>query len=122
MVTDFPGQRAKADTPTLTEFAVAADDPLKLHDRTAGLGVSIQCFDGNQIVFAFLPHVTIEDHFGRRKLTKEEANSLVQANLESVKEIVLKNYAEGQVMQYPSNDGGRSHPLVRIPSWPRDRP
>jgi len=121
MVTDFPGQRAKADTPTLTEFAVAADDPLKLHDYTAGLGVSLQCFDGNQIVFAFLPHVTIE-HFGRRKLTEEQANSLVQANLESIKKIFLKNYAEGRVMQYLSNDGGRSYPLVPIPSWPRERP
>jgi hypothetical protein len=98
-------------TMALSDFAV-------VHARTDGEAHTIDeplihCFDGRQLVLAFVARTALADYFRMpRRPTMRESNLIVDRNLEAFARIVAANYSRGQVGVYSSC--GQTFPRVDI--------
>ena len=79
----------------LTGFAV-------VHARVDGIEHTVEaplihCFDGKQIVLAYVSKTALEDYFGlSTRLSMDDSNLLVDRNLEAFTRIITAKYEHGE--------------------------
>lgn len=77
-------------------------------------GVLIYCQNGRSPVFALVTNTTLEDYFkrGGTGLTRQEANLVVDRNLQAFSQIVDAKFQQGTNATHPG--GSDAHPLVHV--------
>ena len=79
----------------MRNFQVLYEKPNALND------VLIHCWDGDQLVLAFVSREALDDYFrSRSSLTIQQRNLLVDRNLDIFKRIIEKKYKNGQHSTY----------------------
>jgi hypothetical protein len=96
------------------ECSVLQDNAFGLHDEIGmHRGVSLQCFVDDRMLFAMIIQEAAEDRYGGQKLTREEANRLVDSDREAIGALIAKKYRLGEVTRL--HPVGRSaYPLILI--------
>ena len=96
------------------ECSVLQDNAFGLHDEIGTQrGVSLQCFVDDRMLFAMIIQEAAEDRYGRRKMTREEANRLVDGDREAIGALIAEKYRLGEVTRlHPV--GGNAYPLILI--------
>ncbi|MGA8077361.1 MAG: hypothetical protein WB868_08240 [Xanthobacteraceae bacterium] len=75
----------------------------------------IHCFDGNQIVLAYVGRQALDDYFrvpGDQRRTLQQWNLVVQSNRAAFEEIIAAKYERGDRSTY--NALGGSYPMVVV--------
>ena len=99
----------------LTGFAVVHE-----HGGAAVDGVLVHCFDGKQLVLAFISRTALADYFRlpplheelRRGPSLQQCNLLVESNLEAFKRIITAKVERGERGVY--DQYGQSYPRVDV--------
>jgi hypothetical protein len=96
------------------ECAVLRDNGFGLHDEIGERrGVSLQCFAGNQMLFAVIIHEAVEDRYGVRSITREEGNRLVDGDLDAIGSLITTKLQAGEILRlHPV--GQRAYPLILV--------
>lgn len=98
---------------TLSNFAV-------VHERGSGGGSNfddplIHCFDGDQLVLAFIGRQALADYFrvpGDQRRTLQQWNLVAESNRAAFEKIIAAKYERGERSTYDAY--GQSYPLVVV--------
>lgn len=98
---------------TLSNFAV-------VHERGSGGGSNfdnplIHCFDGKQLVLAFVTRQALDDYFrvpGGQPRTLQQWNLVVHSNRAAFEKIIAAKYGRGERSTYDAY--GQSYPRVDV--------
>jgi hypothetical protein len=98
---------------TLSNFAV-------VHERGSGGGSNfndplIHCFDGNQLVLAFIARQALDDYFrvpGDQRRTLQQWNLVAESNRATFEKIIAAKYERGERSTYDAY--GQSYSLVVV--------